>query len=176
MYIAYCGRRMEKDNDNILRLKEVVQQQHEDNKIGRERIETMKSNEVVSWDFTYFTPSELSCKCDKCTPYGELGVSFKLVAKLEQLRKLYKLPVKINSGFRCKDHPLTISRPESKGISSHAKGLAADISAKTSRERYALVQLIMKHDLFSRIGVSGKDGFMHVDIDKDKSDQLIWIY
>jgi len=32
IYIAYCGRRMEKDNDNILRLKEVVQQQHEDNK------------------------------------------------------------------------------------------------------------------------------------------------
>ena len=32
MYIAYCGRRMENDNDNILRLKEVVQQQHEDNK------------------------------------------------------------------------------------------------------------------------------------------------
>ena len=32
MYIAYCVKRMEKDNDNILRLKEVVQQQHEDNK------------------------------------------------------------------------------------------------------------------------------------------------
>ena len=32
MYIAYCRKRMEKDNDNILRLKEVVQQQHEDNK------------------------------------------------------------------------------------------------------------------------------------------------
>ena len=32
MYIAYCEKRMEKDNDNILRLKEVVQQQHEDNK------------------------------------------------------------------------------------------------------------------------------------------------
>jgi hypothetical protein len=40
MYIAYCGKRMEKDNDTILRLKndtilrsqEVVQQQHEDNK------------------------------------------------------------------------------------------------------------------------------------------------
>ena len=32
MYIAYCGKRMEKDNDNIVRLKEVVQQQHEDNK------------------------------------------------------------------------------------------------------------------------------------------------
>ena len=32
MYIAYCGKRMEKDNDNILRLKEVVQLQHEDNK------------------------------------------------------------------------------------------------------------------------------------------------
>ena len=150
-------------------------------RIGREKVETMKSNEVT-WDFKYFTPSELSCKCEKCTPYGELGVSFKLVEKLEQLRKLYKLPIKINSGFRCKDHPLTISRPESKGISSHAKGLAADISAITSRERYALVQLIMKHDLFSRIGVSGKgrdeskDGFIHVDIDRDKSDQLIWVY
>ena len=146
-------------------------------RIGRETVK-MEPNktEVTAWDFTYFTPSELSCKCEKCTPYGELGVSFKLVEKLEQLRKLYKLPIKINSGFRCKDHPLTISRPESKGISSHAKGLAADISAKSSRERYALVQLIMKHDLFSRIGVSGKDGFIHVDIDKDKSDQLIWIY
>ena len=33
MYIAYCGRRMEKDNDNILRLKEVVQ--HEDHKTGK---------------------------------------------------------------------------------------------------------------------------------------------
>ena len=32
MYIAYCGKRMEKDHDTILRLKEVVQQQHEDNK------------------------------------------------------------------------------------------------------------------------------------------------
>ena len=146
-------------------------------RIGRETVK-MEPNktEVTAWDFTYFTPSELSCKCEKCTPYGELGVSFKLVEKLEQLRKLYKLPIKINSGFRCKDHPLTISRPESKGISSHAKGLAADISAKTSRERYALVQLIMKHDLFSRIGVSGKDGFIHVDIDRDKSDQLIWVY
>ena len=99
-----------------------------------------------------------------------------MIEKLEQLRKLYKLPIKINSGFRCKDHPLTISRPESKGLSSHAKGLAADISAKSSRERYALIQLIIKHDLFSRIGVSGKDNFIHVDIDKDKSDQLIWIY
>ncbi|SVB00162.1 uncharacterized protein METZ01_LOCUS153016 [marine metagenome] len=26
MYIAYCGKRMEKDHDTILRLKEVVQQ------------------------------------------------------------------------------------------------------------------------------------------------------
>jgi hypothetical protein len=40
MYIAYCGKRMERDhdtilrlkNDTILRLKEVVQPKHEDNK------------------------------------------------------------------------------------------------------------------------------------------------
>ena len=132
----------------------------------------------LDWDFTYFSPQEFACKCDKCiTNYdNELKVSTRLIEKLEHLRKLYKLPIKINSGFRCKDHPLTISRPESKGLSSHAKGLAADISAKSSRERYALIQLIIKHNLFSRIGVSGKDNFIHVDIDKDKSDQLIWIY
>jgi len=141
-------------------------------------IQTRVSNSSESdWDFTYFSPKEFACQCDKCTTYdNELRVSTVLIEKLEQLRKLYKLPIKINSGFRCKDHPLTISRPESKGLSSHAKGLAADISAKSSRERYALIQLIIKHDLFSRIGVSGKDNFIHVDIDKDKSDQLIWIY
>ena len=64
----------------------------------------MNTDDVVSWDFTYFTPSELSCKCDKCTPYGELGVSFKLVEKLEQLRKLYGLPIKINVHTKADQH------------------------------------------------------------------------
>ena len=115
----------------------------------------------------YFKPSELACQ--HC---GKDGVKLELVEKLDRLRELYRLPIKSNSAFRCRDHPLSITRP----TSSHILGEACDISAKSSRERYTLLQLILKNNLFDRIGISDKEGFIHVDISKDKSTQLIWLY
>jgi|TARA_B110000438_G_scaffold31065_1_gene30583 hypothetical protein len=120
------------------------------------------------WDeIEYFRPHEFECQ--HC---GEDGINIDLVKKLDELRKLYALPIKSNSAYRCPDHPLSITRP----TSSHIKGLACDISAKSSRERYTLLQLILNNNLFDRIGISDKDGFIHVDIDKDKSGQLVWVY
>ena len=57
--------------------------------------------------------------------------------------------------------------------SSHLKGLAVDISCKSSKDRFALVNLLLKVG-FKRIGIAGS--FIHVDIDKTKSQNLIWGY
>ena len=39
-----------------------------------------------------------------------------------------------------------------------------------------LLKLIFEHQLFQRIGISGADKFIHVDVDQEKSDQLVWLY
>ena len=122
----------------------------------------------VEWeDIEYFKPTEF-----ECTHCGKNEIKIELVEKLDKLRSLYKLPIKISSGYRCPDHPLSVSRP----TSSHIKGEACDISVRTSRERYMLLMLIMTNNLFKRIGISNKDNFIHVDIDRDKSDQVLWGY
>jgi zinc D-Ala-D-Ala carboxypeptidase len=123
---------------------------------------------INMWDSVkYFKAKEFACQC--C---GKENINSELVEKVDKLRGLYGLPIKVTSGYRCPDHPLTVSRP----TSSHAKGLAVDIAARTSRERYMLLELIFKHQLFKRIGISGIDKFIHVDVDQDKSDQVVWLY
>lgn len=116
----------------------------------------------------YFNAKEFACQ--HC---GEENINSDLVERVDKLRGLYGLPIKITSGYRCPDHPLTVTRP----TSSHALGLAADLAAKTSRERYMLLELIFKHQLFKRIGISGINKFIHVDVDdQNKSDQVVWLY
>ena len=120
------------------------------------------------WDhINYFKPDEFGC-----THCGRNEIKIELVEKLDSLRGLYGMPIQVTSGYRCPDHPLSVSRP----TSSHIKGEACDLSAKTSRERYMILWLIMKHKMFNRIGISGKDNFIHVDIDRDKSQMLTWVY
>lgn len=131
------------------------------------RIKTQPKPNGDWGEIEYFKPDEFACTC--C---GKNGIKIELVEKLDELRGLMGMPLKITSGYRCPDHPLSVSRP----TSSHVKGEAVDLSAKTSRERYMMLWLIMKHGWFKRIGISGKDNFIHVDIDQDKSQMLTWVY
>ena len=118
-------------------------------------------------DIKYFKPHELHCQ--HC---GAEEIKLELVEKMDKLRDLYGLPIKITSGYRCPDHPLSVSRP----TSSHIKAVACDFAARTSRERYMLLSLIFEHKLFKRIGINALDKFIHVDIDEDKSQMLTWLY
>ena len=93
-----------------------------------------------------------------------------IVHMLDAVRKKFGKPIKINSGYR------TVARNKKIGgvaNSSHLKGLAADISCKSSKDRFALVNLLLKAG-FKRIGIAGS--FIHVDIDKNKSQNVIWGY
>tara|TARA_R110002051_G_scaffold109704_1_gene182416 strand:- start:303 stop:656 length:354 start_codon:yes stop_codon:yes gene_type:complete len=89
---------------------------------------------------------------------------------LDAVRKKFGKPIKINSGYR------TVARNKKIGgvsRSSHLKGLAVDISCNNSVDRFKLLNLLLEAG-FNRIGIAKT--FIHVDIDKTKSQNLIWGY
>ena len=57
--------------------------------------------------------------------------------------------------------------------SSHLKGLAADIKCVNSTDRFKL-EGILREVGFKRIGIG--ETFIHIDIDKDKSQNVLWTY
>ena len=89
---------------------------------------------------------------------------------LDAARKIYGKPMRVNSGYRSEAHNKKVGGVSS---SSHLKGLAADISCKNSNERFEMLQAFIKAG-FKRIGVA--NSFIHIDNDKDKSQNVIWTY
>ena len=90
--------------------------------------------------------------------------------KLDQARELANIPFKINSAYRSPEHNAKIG---GKPNSSHLRGLAVDISVKDSRSRFIILEALISVG-FNRIGIA--DTFIHVDLDKEKSDRVIWTY
>ena len=91
------------------------------------------------------------------------------LAKLDEAREYANIPFIINSAYRSPEHPESIKNPSS----SHIKGLAVDINAKDSRTRFLILDALLTVG-FTRIGIS--DTFIHVDLDFDKSQSVIWTY
>ena len=124
---------------------------------SKERKEKMK----------YFSYKEFDSPDSKGS--GEL-MDLEFLSMLDAARKIYGKPMRINSGYRTESHNKKIG-----GVSksSHLKGLAADISCKSSSDRFEMLQAFIKVG-FKRIGVAGS--FIHVDNDSSKSNGLIWTY
>ena len=107
---------------------------------------------------------------------GQL-MSEKLVKTLDEIREVYGKPIIINSGYRTEAHNAKVGgkMPDANGIggSSHLKGLAVDIHCTTSQERHDLLQLFLLHNI-TRIGIAKT--FIHIDVDEDKAQRVIWTY
>ena len=99
----------------------------------------------------------------------ENNMNVDFLAKLDEAREYANIPFIINSAYRSPKHPLSIKNP----TSSHIKGLAVDISAKDSIDRFLILDALLAVG-FSRIGVS--DSFIHVDSDIDKAQNVVWTY
>lgn len=99
----------------------------------------------------------------------EYKMDIDFLAKLDKARGFAKVPFVINSAYRSPEHPESIKNP----TSSHIKGLAVDIKATDSRTRYKVLNALIQVG-FNRIGIA--DTFIHVDDDKDKTQQVIWTY
>ena len=91
------------------------------------------------------------------------------LAKLDKAREFAKVPFVINSAYRSPEHPESIKNP----TSSHIKGLAVDIKATDSITRFKIVKALIEVG-FTRIGIA--DTFIHVDLDLDKTQNVIWTY
>jgi len=59
---------------------------------------------------------------------------------------------------------------------SYGMGNAVDIACATSTDRYELIQVAQK--FFNRIGISegSYGGFVHLDVDKSKVQEVMWLY
>jgi hypothetical protein len=98
----------------------------------------------------------------------EMDVHF--VDALDHARSLAGVPFKITSGFRTTEHNERVGGVPS---SAHTLGLAADIAATSSRDRFAIVHALLLAG-FDRIGIA-RD-FVHVDASATKSGDVLWLY
>ena len=88
---------------------------------------------------------------------------------LDEAREFAGIPFIINSAYRSPNHPLSVKNPSS----SHIKGLAVDIKATDNATRFKIVEALISVG-FTRICIA--DTFIHVDLDFDKRQNIIWTY
>jgi len=113
----------------------------------------------------YFDDKELACKC--C---GAVDVNVELINRLDALREFYGKPLHITSGYRCSKHNAEVGGVND---SAHMHGIAVDVTAG-SPEKYELLGVIFQTKLFNRIGIA--KNFIHLDIDTEKPQRVIWTY
>jgi len=103
-------------------------------------------------------------------PGSGIRMRWETVSRLDQIREAVKFPLIVNSGVRTPAYNAQVGGVDG---SAHEKGWAADIAARTSGERYAI--LIAAFDAgFRRIGIAKT--FIHLDMDPLKPDAVAWLY
>ena len=115
----------------------------------------------------YFKPEEFACPC--CGE-GSDKMDQGLLQDLDAGRHMTGIPWVINSAYRCEKHNAEVG-----GVpgSAHTKGLAVDIAAQGSRQRFMIAQSLLARGL-TRIGVA--ETFVHVDKDTAKDQRVLWLY
>ena len=93
-----------------------------------------------------------------------------LLDMIDKAREIYGKPIRVTSGYRTEDHNRKVGGVDS---SSHLKGLAIDVACVRSKDRFEMLTALIEVG-FNRIGVAST--FIHVDIDKGKSQNVIWTY
>ena len=122
-------------------------------------------------NLNYFSLSEFDCPS---LPNSGKNMDINFLYKLEHARELAAIPFKITSGYRTKEYNEDLLKRGYKASknSSHLFGLAADIAVGSGKERYIILNALIRAG-FKRIGVA--KGFIHCDTDDSKPDS-VWTY
>ena len=118
--------------------------------------------------FRYFTWSEFDQP--NLAGSGARYMSADFIHKLDSIREDVGFPMVISSGYRSPEHNAQVGGVAN---SSHIKGLAADIIAPTDDMKYEIAQSAIRNGI-TRIGWG--NSFIHLDVDKDKTQQVVWGY
>lgn len=122
-------------------------------------------------EMRHFAPEEFACKCGCGRGFPDMDPEF--LFRLNRARYAAGIPFVLTSAFRCREHNASV--PGASATSSHVKGLAVDIAAPDDFARYRIVSGLLAAG-FDRVGISTGGGFVHVDLDRKKNPQRLWIY
>jgi hypothetical protein len=129
---------------------------------------------MIDWSkIKYFKPWEFE---SPDLPGSGERVSPALIAKLEGIRTEVGFPLMINSGCRTYHHNKEVGGAENSAHLIRGNDElceAVDIKALSGRQRYRIVQVALKYGI-TRIGI-GKS-FVHLDVDEDLPQHVIWRY
>ena len=120
----------------------------------------------MDWDtIEFFSQHEFACPGES---KPEMDLDF--VTMLDQARKIAGVPFKITSGFRTPEHNRKVGGSRN---SAHLRGMAADISCRSSGHRRRIVGALVEAG-FQRIGIS--HNFVHADLDLSLPAPVMWLY
>ena len=120
------------------------------------------------FNFEEFDSPDQKGSGNPVTDGGRMNIDF--LHKLDDARAISGTPYKITSGYRSAKHNILVG---GRVGSSHLKGVAVDISCKTSGERAKILRGLFEAGLGRRLGIAKT--FIHVDMDYDKP-SAIWLY
>jgi len=115
----------------------------------------------------YFTYSEFD---SPDSPRSGLKMNKYFLKVLDEARDIAGIPFKISSGYRTKKHNKAVGGVEG---SSHTLGLAVDIHCNNSISRMIIIKAALEAGI-TRIGIASN--FIHLDVDEDKPQNVIWTY
>jgi hypothetical protein len=113
----------------------------------------------------HFRVDEFECPC--C---HQQHMHPRFLERLDTARDISGVPYHINSGWRCVNHNREVGGGDK---SAHLVGLACDIRATESRQRFHILRGLFAAG-FARIGVG--NGFIHCDDDREKESAVAWTY
>lgn len=116
----------------------------------------------------YFKKSEFECPCGCGMGYDDMSLD--LLEKIDNARRIAGVSFILNSAVRCPIHNKGVGGSPT---SSHLTGDAVDIACPFSGQRFRIIQGLLKAG-FTRIGIA--EDFIHADIDKNKPQEVLWVY
>ena len=116
----------------------------------------------------HFKISEFDSKCGNGPAQRYMDKTH--LKMIDKARDLAGVPFHVNSGYRTPAHNKRVGAVSD---SAHTRGMASDIRAVGSRERYHIIRGMMQAG-FNRIGIAKT--FIHCDNDPSKDEKVIWFY
>lgn len=119
------------------------------------------AKKYIEWNWPHFNPREFACKC--CGHINFTKQSVDAWDKIQEFREIVKVPVVINSAYRCKAHNANVGGSPK---SMHLEGMAFDIRITPRLPRHII------NDAARKVGFTGfgnYNTFVHVDTGRARS-------